>query len=87
MCYFIIYVIVERILNIFSSVKGPLEDFTQFGQSLSDDALTSTVKMLYTNATVESTRSTSKMGQQYFCEVTKQWFGFLLYLAYIRDFP
>ena len=43
---------------------------------MNDIELSSTVTMLYTNATAETTRSTSKVGQNYFSKFTTQWFGF-----------
>ena len=47
-----------------------------FGELMNNIELSSTVTMLYTNATVETTRSTSKVGQNYFSKFTTQSFGF-----------
>ena len=51
-------------------------DFVLVGQSINAIELTPTVTMLYTNATVETTRATSKVGQNYFNKFSSQWFGF-----------
>ena len=47
-----------------------------FGNCISDEGLTSIVNMLYKRATAESTRSTSRVGQNYFKNFTTNYLGF-----------
>ena len=48
-----------------------------FGLSETNNALTSTVIMLYSNSTAETTRSSSKVGQNHFRKFAKRWFNFI----------
>ena len=60
----------------YSVLLRPSRDFALFGQSMNAVDLAPTVIMLYTNATVETTRATSKVGQNYFDKFSRKWFGF-----------
>ena len=61
--------------RLYPAFKGPETLLRQFGQSINNSRLTTTVLWLYNNATAESSRRTARCGVNRFNNFTLKYFG------------
>ena len=68
----------EFIKRLYPAFKGPEKLLRQFGQLINNSSLTTTVLWLYNNATAESSRRTTRCGENRFKKFTLEYFGGLI---------